>query len=208
VWSRARRMNRLMGWAQGFALALGGPGLFVVAFLDASLLSLPEINDILIIWMVTKHPDRFVYYASMSTLGSIAGCFLLYWLARKGGEAFVRRRAGSGRLDRSAALFERYGVLAILVPAILPPPAPFKIFVLMAGVARMPVRSFATAIAVGRGIRYFGEGLLALWFGARAIEYTKQHGTEVALVAALVVLIAGATYFAWQARQSRRSSAV
>ncbi len=76
---------------------------------------------------------------------------------------------------------ERYGVLTLLIPAILPPPAPFKIFVLLAGASRMSVGPFASAIAVGRGIRYFGIGLLTIWYGQRAITFLEENGRITAL---------------------------
>ncbi len=196
-------MRGIVKWAEGFAMALGGPGLLVVAFLDASLLSLPEINDILIVWMVNRHKERLIYYASMSTIGSIAGCFLLYGLAWKGGEAILRRWFHERHVERGMATFQRYGLLALLVPAILPPPAPFKIFVLLAGVARVPWKRFALAIGIGRGLRYFGEGLLAVWYGDSAIEYVQAHGPAVALGVAAAVLVGGIAYFWWQARQGK-----
>ncbi|MCA1649084.1 MAG: hypothetical protein LC753_02035, partial [Acidobacteria bacterium] len=102
-------MKRLLDWVQGFALSLGGPGLFLIAFLDSSLLSFPEVTDLLIVWLTTQHKQRMLYYASMSTIGSVAGCFLLYMIARKGGEAFLRKRFQAGHVDRAVQIFRRYG---------------------------------------------------------------------------------------------------
>src|SRR5215510_12347626 len=130
-------MQRLVDWVQGFALALGGPGLFLIAFLDSSFLSFPEVVDLLIIWMTTRHPDRMIYYALLSTLGSVAGCFALFTVARKGGEAFLRKRFHERHVDRAMEVVQRHGLLSVLVPSLLPPPAPFKVFVLAAGVARV-----------------------------------------------------------------------
>ena len=130
-------MARVVEWIQGFAMSLGGPGLFIIAFLDSSFLSFPEVNDLLIIYLTTQHPERMVYYALMTTLGSIAGCLALYSLARKGGEAFLRRGFNESHVERAMDIFRRYGLLAVLIPSILPPPMPFKIFVLAAGVARV-----------------------------------------------------------------------
>lgn len=197
-------MKRLVTGIQAFAMGIGGPGIFVIAFLDSSILSLPEINDILIIWMVTQHPHRMAYYAAMATGGSISGCFLLYYLGRKGGDAFLRKRFHERRLEQAMQLFRRYGVLAIVVPAILPPPAPFKIFVLMAGVAKVPRLQFALAIAAGRGLRYFAEGLLAVWYGAQAIEYLRANGKTVSIVLAVLVLAGGAAYYGWRRRMALR----
>ncbi len=183
--------------------AFGGPGLFAIAFLDSSFLSLPEINDLLIITFVMQHKERLVYYALMSTLGSIAGCFVVYVIGWKGGEAVLRKWFSEGRVEQSMASFRRYGWLAILVPSILPPPAPFKIFVLLAGVARVPLRKFVGAIVLGRGVRYLGEGLLAVWYGEAALGSVREHGKEVALVAGVAVLVGGIAYFWWQGRRGR-----
>src|ERR1044071_3163374 len=104
-------MGRFVGQIQAFALALGGPGLFIVAFLDSSFLTLPEINDLLLVWMVTQHKPRIVLYAVSATLGSIVGCLLLYWLGRKGGDALVRRRFRGEHVDRALTSIQRYGVM-------------------------------------------------------------------------------------------------
>jgi membrane protein YqaA with SNARE-associated domain len=184
-------MRGFIAWIQAFALSIGGPGLFVIAFLDSSILSLPEINDILIVSMVLKHPHRLLYYGMLATLGSITGCLLLYWIGYKGGEALLRRRFSARRVERGLALFRQYGVVAVFVPAILPPPAPFKIFVLLGGISRMNPWAFGCAIAAGRGIRYFGEGLLAIWYGEQTIVFLEEHGLTVALIVAAVAATGG-----------------
>ena len=126
---------------------MGGPGLFTVAFLDSSFVSLPQINDILVVLMVIEHKERMLYYAAMATAGSVAGCLAIYYIAEKGGEAFLRKRLKAGHVDRALALYRRHGVLALMVPALLPPPAPFKLFVLAAGVAEVRPWQFVWAIA-------------------------------------------------------------
>ena len=174
-------MKTFIAWIQAVALGLGAPGLFVVAFLDSSFLSLPQINDLLLIVSVARAPHLMPLYAAMATLGSIAGCTVMYDIGRKGGEALLRRRFNGPHSERAIRLFARYGMLAVIVPAILPPPAPFKIFVLLAGVARMSLPQFWIAVAVGRGVRYFGEGLLAVWYGERAMDFLETHGRGIAL---------------------------
>ena len=86
-------MNKVVAWIQGVALALGAPGLFLIAFLDSSFLSLPEVADILVIFMVVQHPARLPLYVAATTIGSICGCLLMYSIGRKGGEAMVRHQA-------------------------------------------------------------------------------------------------------------------
>ena len=199
-------MHRLVTWVQGFALALGGPGLFLIALLDSSFLSFPEVVDLLIIVFVTHHPERMIYYALLATLGSIAGCFMLYFVGRKGGEAFLRRRFHAHHVDRTLAVFQKYGLLAVAVPSLLPPPVPFKPFVLVAGVARVRPIEFLLAVGIGRGLRYFGEGLLALWYGERATAFVKNNSREVSLGFAAVVLVGGLAWIWYRKRQASRAN--
>lgn len=191
---------RIVTWVHAFALGIGGPGLFLVAFLDSSFLSLPEINDLLVVMLVIEHEARMPYYALMATLGSLCGCLLLYGVGRTGGEALVRRRFSGPRTARALALSRRYGVLAIAVPAVLPPPAPFKIFVLLAGVAAVPVWRFAVTIALARGFRYFLVGVLAVRYGDDAVAFVEENGRAVALVLLGLLAAGGLAWIAWRRR--------
>jgi membrane protein YqaA with SNARE-associated domain len=184
-------MTRFVEWIKGFALAWGGPGLFLIGFLDSSFLSFPEVNDLLIIWMVTQHKERLVYYAIMATAGSVLGCLTLYYVARKGGETFLRRRLHEEHVEKGMRLFQKYGLLVVIVPALLPPPAPFKIFVLLAGIAAIPVWQFVIAITAARFVRYAGEGLLAVMYGDRANAYLRDHATEAGLWLSAIALTLG-----------------
>ena len=94
----------------------------------------------------------------------------------------------------------KYGALALIVPALLPPPAPFKIFVLLGGVAKIPLKTFITAIGIGRGVRYFGEGMLAVMYGKQALEYIHENSRTVGLVLAGFVLAGGVAYYLWKRR--------
>jgi len=186
------------------ALALGGPGLFLIGFLDSSFISLPEINDILLIWMVTQHKSRVLYYVACSTLGSIAGCLILYYIGRKGDD-WVTRRFSASSVERALATFQRYGVMAVLIPSLLPPPAPFKVFVLLAGVADISVGRFVLAVALGRGVRYFGEGLLAVWYGDAAMEFIQANGQPIALGLVGLLVIGLTAYLLRKRAQGRKA---
>ena len=187
---------------EAWASELGGVGLFIIALLDSSFLSFPQVNDLLIIYLSTRNPERMPLYAFMTTAGSLAGCFLLYFVARRGGEVFLRKRFSADRVDRGMATYQRYGLLAVLVPSLLPPPTPFKIFVLMAGAAAVSPWRFGLAVVVGRGIRYFGQGFLAVRYGAQAVTMVEENGAKVGLALAGLVLVAGAIYF-WSKRSRR-----
>jgi membrane protein YqaA with SNARE-associated domain len=197
-------MSRFVQWIQGLALALGAPGVFLVAFLDSSILSLPEIADVLVIWMVTYHKSRFLVYVGSATLGSLVGCLVLYGIGKTGGASFVRRRFGSSSVERALDAFRRHGVMAVLIPSILPPPAPFKIFVFVAGLADISVARFGAAILVGRGVRYTIEGVLAVWYGERAMSFVREHGAVAALVVVGVLAIGFMIYLWWTRPRAAR----
>jgi LPXTG-motif cell wall-anchored protein len=199
-------MERLVSWVQGFALALGGPGLFLIALLDSSFLSFPEVVDLLIVVYVTHHKERLIYYATLATLGSVAGCLLLYYVGLRGGERFVRKRFHERHVDRALELFQKHGLFAVIIPSLLPPPIPFKPFVLIAGIARVRPLDFILAVALGRGIRYFGEGLLAFWYGERAAQFIKTNAQTVSLVVAALALIGGVGWIWWKSRREHQGT--
>lgn len=186
------------------ALTLGAPGLFLIAFLDSSFLSLPEIADILVVYMVTQHKARMLVYVIATLLGSIVGCLVMYFIGRKGGEALVRKRFAGDHVERAMAAFRRHGVMAVLVPSILPPPAPFKIFVLLAGVAGISVGKFTTAVAIGRGARYLLLGILAVEYGDAALTFMHDHAVAVSLAAVGLLLLGFVGYLAWSKVQRQK----
>jgi membrane protein YqaA with SNARE-associated domain len=194
-------MHRLVERAQMIALALGGPGLFLIAFLDSSFLSFPEVVDVVIVVAITAEKQRIIYYPLLATLGSIAGCFALYLVGAKGGEALVRKRLHARHVDRALAVFQRHGLLTIIVPSLLPPPFPFKPFVLAAGIAGIRPADFLIAVALGRGMRYYGEALLAFFYGERASRFIRDNAGTVSFGVAAVILVGGLAWIWYQKRR-------
>jgi membrane protein YqaA with SNARE-associated domain len=187
--------GNLSGWKQkivGFAGSLGAPGLFMISFLDSSVLTFPVINDLLLIELSIEKPARMILYASMAATGSVLGCILLYFLARKAGEAAFHEKAGKrGRKIRQ--FVEENGFVGMLIAALLPPPTPFKFFVLAAGVFKVPLWSFTSAIALARAVRYFAIGYLAVKYGSQALPFLATH--KLTVVAVLIVIV-GVSYAA------------
>jgi len=173
----------LSAWKQkivAFAGALGAPGLFLISFLDSSVLTFPIINDLLLIELSIQHPARMPLYAFMAALGSVLGCVLLFFIAEKGGEALFHKHAG----DKAHAIHNwvvRNGFGGMLLAALLPPPTPFKVFVIAAGVFEVPLSSFTSAIALARVIRYGLMGYLAIRYGHDALPFLAAHKWQVAL---------------------------
>src|SRR5271156_2217619 len=182
-------MNRrqIFAWLQGLVLTFGGGGLFVVTFFDSSILSFPFFPDAVLIQLCVANPARMPYYAAMAALGSLSGCLLLYALAKKGGEAFFHKHA-RGKAEKIKEWVEKNGFLSAFLPALLPPPFPFKPFVLAEGVFQAPWRTFVVAILLGRGLRYGVEGILAVRYGDSALGYLKAHGGTFALAVLALML--------------------
>lgn len=198
-------MSEFVDRVRALALALGGPGLFLVAFLDSSFLPLPGITDVLLVITVTRNPSAMLWYVAMTVAGSVAGCLALHYLGRKGGEALVRRKFTGEKIERAMAALQRNGVMAVLVPCLLPPPAPFKIFILLAGVVGISATRLVVAIGIGRGVRYLALGILAVRYGDRAMAYMREHGTAVSLEALGVLVIGFGGYLLWSnARAGKR----
>ncbi len=182
--------GNLSGWKQKivvFAGGLGAPGLFLISFLDSSILTFPVINDLLLIELSILHPARMPLYAFMAALGSVLGCVLLYFLAKKGEQAFFHKRAGK-HAEAIRHWVERNGFPGMLIAALLPPPTPFKIFVLAAGVFEVPLLSFTSAITLARLFRYFGVGYLAVRYGPDAMPYLVAHKLQVTVLVISLVL--------------------
>src|SRR5207248_10284252 len=159
-----RLATGLSAWKEkivAFAGGLGAPWLFLISFLDSSVLTFPVINDLLLVELSIQHPARMPLYALLAMLGSVLGCVLLFFLAEKGGEALFHKRAG----DRAHAIHNwvvKNGYGGMLVAALLPPPTPYKVFVLAAGVFHVPLLRCASAAAVARAGRCLGTWWLAV----------------------------------------------
>src|SRR6267143_1631664 len=196
-------------WLKEVLLPYGGFGLMLLAVCDSSFVSLPEVNDILLMTFSISNPGGMVTYATLTTLGSLIGCALLYGVGRKGGEAFLRRtpRMTDDKLVRMQNWYRRHGVLAVIIPSLLPPPTPFKIFVLSAGAFGISWPKFIAAVVVGRGIRYFSEGILAVIYGPAAIEFVRQNFGMIGLGLAILIVASAVVYFFFARRRIRSSEA-
>jgi membrane protein YqaA with SNARE-associated domain len=180
-------MDSFPHWLQVIIDFSGGLGLFVLAFLDSTFLPFPTLNDLLLIALSIKVPIRMPYYAAMVTLGSLTGCLVLFTLGRKGGELVFGERAG-----RHAAGVRRWirhnGFLSVAIASLLPPPAPFKLFIFAAGALGMRLRMFVFSLLLARSLRFFGEGYLALRYGAQAYTYLSTHKLQLLAISIVVAV--------------------
>ena len=193
-------MEQFVAWLQPIVERFGGVGMFLMAAIDCSFISMPNISDVLIIWQTIEHPDRWLYYAVMTTAGSVAGSMVIYEIGRRGGEAFLLRRFKPEFVARVRRLFVKYGMWVIAVIAMMPPPAPYKVFVLLAGVGGVGPASFALAVAIGRGLRYGVEGWLSRVYGPAAADIISDNVTTVSLAFLGITLVLAVAAILWQRR--------
>jgi len=180
---------KLAAWVAKILLPLGGRGLFVAAVLDSSFIPLPEGVDLWLITLSVWQPARMPYFIICSTLGSLIGCSLLYFAVRWSEETFVENNPKYKGLPRVQRLVEKYEFLALLVGAILPPPTPFKLVVIAAGLVKGRFENFILALTIGRSIRYAGEAILAVRYGRRVWSSLLHIGPAIfGLIAAAIVV--------------------
>jgi membrane protein YqaA with SNARE-associated domain len=145
------------------AVYVAAPMMVLVGALDSSLLSLPEVNDYITIARVANNPNEVYYFPLFPAIGSVIGCIVLYRIAMRG-EQFISKRFHPRHLDRVKELYRKWGLFALVIPALLPPPMPFKIFVASAGALGYPIGRFAAVIMISRTVRYYFWGILAFFF--------------------------------------------
>ena len=173
----------------GLPVYFAAPAMIVIGALDSSLLSLPEINDYLVVGRCFKQPSAVFYFPLFAAAGSVLGCLLLYTIVRRGGQAVLRKRFKLEHIKRVEKAYERFGFLAIGLPAILPPPLPFKIFVATAGALEYPRWKFLLTVMIARSLRYYVEGILAVYYGRRVLLFIRDNGIVVVSIVATIVLI-------------------
>ena len=175
-------------------MSFGVFGLFTITLLDSAFVPLPSGPDLIMITLSVAEPRWMPVYALAATVGSTVGCTLLYLAARRAGMRALRR-VGAERRERIENLLGRYDMLAVMIPSLLPPPFPFKPFVLSAGVFRLKLARFVIAIFVGRAIRFMVEGWLAVELGDEAWPFIKQHGLKVLIAVGVIFVISLALKF-------------
>ncbi len=187
----ARRLGRFIVHVPVY---VAGPAMILIGALDSSLLSLPEINDYLVIARCYTHPETAFIFPLFPAIGSVLGCLLLYTILRRGGRAVLHRRFQMDHVLRVERAYARFGILALAIPALLPPPMPFKIFVATAGALQFPRRRFLLTIMLARSVRYYTEGTLAVFYGERVLRFLKDNGALIVSIAAGLFVIALAIY--------------
>jgi len=187
---------------------VAAPAMVLIGALDSSLLSLPEINDYLVVARCYSDPKSVFYFPLFAAAGSVIGCNVLYAIMRRGGQAVMRRRFSAENIARVERAYARFGFLALAIPALLPPPMPFKIFVATAGALEYPRWRFMVTIMIARSLRYFVEGTLAVFYGEQVIDFLRVNGPYILSAAASLVVVGVAVYLLVKRVRAPRRSAV
>jgi len=180
--------GRAAQWLKVTLPALGGVGIFCSSFIDSSVIPLPLVTDLLVMDLSSLHPLRMPIYALTAALGSLGGCILIYWIARKGGQAFYLKTQGHSP-EKIEQFIEKHPVACVFLPAVAPFPVPFKPFVIAQGVFQVPFLTFLVGTLAGRFVRFFIEGYLGMRYGEAAKEFVfHQKWYSLAAVAGVVLL--------------------
>ena len=171
-----------------YLITYGAFGLFAVALLDSTFVPLPSSADALMLLLSTTNPSWMLLYAFMATSGSALGCWILYLISRRAG-ARALNRFSEAKQQRVKNWIEKYDAFAVLVATLLPPPFPFKLFVVSAGVVRFSLLRFMLAIIVGRAFRFLLEGYFAVRYGAQAKEILAKYYPFIGLGFAVLIIL-------------------
>ena len=192
----------------GFLKPLGFWGVGAVAVLDSS--SIPVPMDLIVAGYAWSDPHRFYLYVLMAGIGSAIGGLVPYWLGRAGGEIFLMKRIDRARYEKMRDRFERQEFLALMIPSMMPPPTPWKVFVFAAGVFEMKVASFMLAVLAGRIVRFTVVSLLTIRYGPQIVHdltiLMQQH--MLAMLVALGVVLIVLAVLALRKGMSKRAPAV
>jgi membrane protein YqaA with SNARE-associated domain len=181
------RLSKGLARLSEYFIALGPFGLFTVALLDSTFVPLPSSADALMILLTTAHPRLMIVYALLATAGSTIGCVILYYISRRAGSRALRKFSPA-KQERVKELIDRYDVLSVLVASLMPPPFPFKLFVITAGVFRFSITRFTIAIIGGRMFRFLLEGYLAIRYGAQAKQVLAKYYPWIGLGLAILIV--------------------
>lgn len=173
---------------QAMLIGFGALGILAIGFMDAAFIPLPGGPDVVVMALSHHNHAMMPVYVFAAVAGSTIGSLVLYFAALKGGQTVLRKFSPEKRA-RVEDLLERYDILAMLLASVLPPPFPFKLFVLSAGAFKMQLWRFIAALVVGRGFRFLLEGILAVKYGEQATDIFKNHYPKIGLGVAAAILV-------------------
>jgi membrane protein YqaA with SNARE-associated domain len=178
-----------------FALVMkfGGIGLLVLGILDSSYLIAPWGNDLLVVAMTARNPkvSYMLYYAAMSTIGSVLGCLLIDQTLRPLGAKGLEKHLSKRRLEGIQKRVEKNAALALTIASLAPPPFPFTAFVMAAAALQYSRTRLLTITGITRMVRFTLIGVLALRFGERILKWGENPVVQGIMIGLIVISIVG-----------------
>lgn len=181
----------LLAISMRWLVRLGGPGLILIGLADNSVVPLTGSMDVLTIYLAASHRQTWPYYAFMATLGAVAGGYITYALARKGGKETLERKFSKRRADKLCQQFKKWGFGGVFIPALLPPPFPLVPFLIAAGAMQYSRRRFLLALVLGRAIRYSIVAALGVHYGKPILAFFRHYNKMAVLVLVGLAVVGG-----------------
>jgi membrane protein YqaA with SNARE-associated domain len=197
--------NKYKIWLVAFLKPLGFWGAGAIAFIDAAAFPVPL--DLIIAGYVWADKPHFYIYVIVAAAGSALGGLVPFLLGRAGGELFLMKRVDRARFEKMRDRFEKQEFLAMMIPSILPPPTPWKLFVFAAGVFEMKISNFLLSVFVGRVLRDMVTAILTIRYGPQIVDIVGHLGArhKLLLLTGLVLLLAGLAFWIWRQVKKRRT---
>jgi membrane protein YqaA with SNARE-associated domain len=174
-------VNTLIAW--------GPLGVFIVALVDGAGVPSPGGLDWMVLLLAINRPDLAMTFAGLAILGSLIGGSFLFWVAGRGGEKMLKKYRGRPRFEKLETWFQRYGLLTVFIPALIPIPMPLKFFIICAGVFKVKPLTYLVVLTVARVPRYLALAYLGSQLGHESFNWMKAHAWHMAGIAAGMFVI-------------------
>lgn len=178
----------------------GPAGILLLAILDSAGVPVAGVFDALLVLIAVERPGAAWLCAGLAVVGSTVGNTMLYWMSHKGGRKFMDRSASEGRAAKFRVWFQRYGMVTVFVPALVPIPMPLKLFVISAGVLGTSLPEFVAVVFVARFLRYFGEAWLGVRLGQESTKFLTSHALHF-VAGAILLALALYGFILWRDRR-------
>ncbi|MBM7649413.1 undecaprenyl-diphosphatase [Bacillus ectoiniformans] len=190
-------MSELIHQFEAWLLEYGVWGLVIVAFTESSFFPIPP--DVILLPLSLADPDRALMFALYTTLASTFGALLGWLIGHKLGRPILLKFISEKKINKVEDYFSRYGALAILIAGFTP--IPYKIFTVFSGVAKIPIKVLLIWSFIGRGLRFFTEGLIIFWLGAQAKPFIEENFTMLTIGGGVIILAVYLVYLYFKKRK-------
>ncbi|MCL6616699.1 MAG: DedA family protein [Anoxybacillus ayderensis] len=183
-------MSQWIHHLEQWLLEFGVIGLVIVSFTESSFFPIPP--DVLLIPLSIAQPEKALWFSFLTTVASVFGALLGWYIGKKFGRPILRYFISDEKMDKVEQYFQQYGAMAIVIAGFTP--IPYKVFTIFSGISNINIRTLLFWSFIGRGARFFAEGLIIFMLGAQAKTFIEQHFTTITIVGGIVIIIAFLIY--------------